>query len=126
MNYDDFITELRAAGLTGRAFARLLHLNENSISNYKIQGEVPSHLAVIAVLVRRMNDAGLDYKATIGRVPLLKKASRGRSITSSVERGPNTPEVLKVVSCPRCGGGCNTNDGEPCGPCDGTGKVKDR
>ena len=97
MNYDDFITELRAAGLTGRAFARLLHLNENSISNYKIQGEVPSHLAVIAVLVRRMNDAGLDYKATIGRVALTKKKARGTAIMPNKDDDVSTPEQPSIL-----------------------------
>jgi hypothetical protein len=77
MKYDSFQEELRRAGLSGRAFARLLKLNPNSITNYKSVGEVPSHLAVIASLIRAMKDAGLDYETVIARVPIEKKAARG-------------------------------------------------
>jgi hypothetical protein len=79
MKYEDFLQELRGAGLTGRAFARLLCLNENTISNYKIRGDVPSHLAVIAALMRQMREAGLDFQPTIARLPLARKAPRGKS-----------------------------------------------
>jgi len=126
MKYEHFIDELQGAGLTGRAFARLLHLNENSISNYKIRGEVPSHLAVIAALIHTMKDAGLDYAATISRLPISRKAPRGRPVMNPLERGPSTPDTPRVVTCPRCGGSGKTQDGKPCSPCNGTGKVKDR
>lgn len=82
MKYEDFVEELRCANLTLRAFAGLLSLNPNSLSNYKMVGKVPSHLGVIAVLVRTMNDAGLDYRAAIARVPVGRKAARGRSATA--------------------------------------------
>lgn len=128
MKYNDFIEELRQAGLTGRSFARLLHLHPNSISNYKAAGEVPSHLAVIAALIHTMKDAGVDYAPTIARLPLTKKSPRGRAIMG-MERGPNTPETPKVVTCPRCGGSGKVSEQgqqKPCSPCNGTGKVKDR
>jgi len=79
MKYEVFLEELRAAGLSGRAFCRLLNLNPNAISNCKSVGEVPSHLAVIAVLIRSMKDANLDYEAAIARVPIERKAARGSS-----------------------------------------------
>ena len=128
MKYEAFIAELRGAGLTGRSFARLLQLNPNAISNYKSAGEVPSHLAIIAALIHKMVDAGVPYAPTIERVPNSKKAPRGRSLMS-LERGPNTNDTPKVVTCPRCGGtGKVTEQGQqkPCSPCNGTGKVKDR
>lgn len=78
--YDDFQQELKAAGLSGRAFARLLKLNPNSITSYKAAGELPSHLAVIAALVRDMAETGLDFEATIARVPIEKKAARGSRV----------------------------------------------
>lgn len=80
MKYDAFTEELKAAGLSGRAFARMLKLNPNSIANYKSVGVVPSHLGVIAALIRTMNDAGLDYESVISRVPIERKAARGSSV----------------------------------------------
>ncbi len=80
MKYEDFQLELRAAGISGRAFAQMLKLNPNSISNYKASGVVPSHLGVIAALVRAMKDAGLNYEAVIARVPIERKAPRGSSL----------------------------------------------
>lgn len=79
MKYDAFTEELKAAGLSGRSFARMLKLNPNSIANYKSSGMVPSHLGVIAVLIRTLNDAGLDYEGAISRVPIERKAARGNS-----------------------------------------------
>lgn len=83
MRYDSFQEELKLAGLSGRAFARLLKLNPNSITNYKSVGEVPSHLAVIASLIHAMKDAGLDYETTIARVPIEKKAARGIALSTA-------------------------------------------
>ena len=80
MNYDNFIALLEGAGLSGRAFARLLHLHPNSISNYKKKGDLPSHLAVIAALIHTMNEAQIDYMSTIARVSLTKKQARGKSL----------------------------------------------
>lgn len=77
MEYEAFQEELHNAGLSVRAFARLLKLHPNTITNYKSAGEVPSHLGVIASLIRTLNDAGLDYEAAIARVPIEKKAARG-------------------------------------------------
>ena len=86
VKYDAFQTELRMAGLSSRAFARLLKLNPNSITNYKTVGEVPSHLAVIVSLIRALKDAGHDYEAAIARVPIEKKAARGTAIQKAGSR----------------------------------------
>lgn len=80
MKYDAFQEELRQAGLSVRAFARLLKLHPNTVTNYKALGDVPAHLGVIASLIRTLNDAGLDYRAAITRVPIEKKAARGRAL----------------------------------------------
>lgn len=82
MKYEVFCEELRQAGLSGRGFARLLKLNPNSIPNYKARGEVPSHLAVIASLIRALYDAGINYEAVIAQVQIAKKAPRGVGIRS--------------------------------------------
>ena len=37
-------------------------MNPNSITNYARAGELPSHLALIAVLIVRINELGGDYR----------------------------------------------------------------
>lgn len=36
------------------------------------------------------------------------------------------PENPKVWQCPHCGGKGKNANGEPCKPCDGTGKARDK
>lgn len=78
MIYVDFVAELGKAGLSVRAFAELLSMNPNSISNYASTGEVPSHLAFIAVLLAELNVHSIDYQHAIERVSPNRKKSRGR------------------------------------------------
>lgn len=80
MEYERFKQELRRAQLSNRAFAALLRLNPNSISNYKSSGVVPSHLGVIATLMGAMKEAGLDYESAIASIPIETNAARGRSL----------------------------------------------
>ena len=54
MSYANFLLELERAGLSVRAFAELVGMNPNSISNYARNGEMPTHLALIAVLVAEL------------------------------------------------------------------------
>ncbi len=90
MKYEDFREELRRAGLSNRTFAALLGLNPNSISNCKAFGVVPTHLAVIAALIRAMKEAGLDYASAIAHVPIETKASRGRALGQQQHAKANT------------------------------------
>jgi hypothetical protein len=62
MNYDEFIRELEAAGISGRELGRLLGFHKNSISNYSLRGTVPTHLAVIARLLRVLADHDISYR----------------------------------------------------------------
>jgi transcriptional regulator with XRE-family HTH domain len=78
MTYDEFLAELGKAGLSVRAFADLIGMNRNSVSNYASSGEVPRHLAVIAVLLGEMNVHGLAFQAAIERVSPTRKKPRGR------------------------------------------------
>lgn len=78
MIYDDFLTELGKAGLSIRAFAELIGMNPNSVSNYASFGEVPHHLAVIAVLLAEMNVHGIDFQPAVERVSSNRKKPRGR------------------------------------------------
>ena len=77
MSYTDFILELERAGLSVRAFAELVGMNPNSISNYARRGELPTHLALIAVLVAELGSHGLDFRRAIGKVEVAPKKPRG-------------------------------------------------
>ena len=78
MTYYDFLAELGKAGLSVRAFAELVGMNPNSVSNYASTGEVPRHLALIAVLLAEMNVHDLDFQPAIERVSANRKKPRGR------------------------------------------------
>lgn len=77
MTYGAFLAELGKAGLTVRAFADLIGMNRNSVSNYARAGEVPRHLALIAALFAEMNVQGMDFQAVAGRVDMAPKKPRG-------------------------------------------------
>lgn len=79
MNYADFIAELGRIGLTVRAFAELIGMNPNSISNYARSDQLPSHLALIAVLAVAVSEMGGDYRKVISRVCITPKKPRGRA-----------------------------------------------
>ena len=78
MSYDVFLAELRKAGLSVRAFAELIGMNPNSVSNYASAGEVPRHLAFIAALLAEMNVHGIDVQPAIERVSANRMKPRGR------------------------------------------------
>lgn len=77
MLYTDFLGELEKAGLSVRAFAELIGMNPNSISNYARTGELPTHLALIVVLVVGINEMGGDYRSIMSKVKLAPKKPRG-------------------------------------------------
>lgn len=78
MTYDEFLAELGKAGLSVRAFADMIGMNPNSVSNYAKAGEVPRHLAFIAVLLAEMNVQSVDFHPAIERVITNRKKPRGR------------------------------------------------
>jgi len=77
MLYVDFLNVLGRAGLSVRAFAELVGMNPNSISNYARDGELPTHLALIAVLVAGVSELGGDYRRVMSKVELAPKKPRG-------------------------------------------------
>ena len=79
MQYYAFQDELRRAGLTVAAFARLLKLNPNSITNYRRSDAVPQHLALIAALLGTLRENGIDVTPVFDRIPIASKAPRGSS-----------------------------------------------
>jgi len=77
MTYDEFKRHMGKAGLTIRAFAELLRLNPASISNYSKTGVVPSHLAVIVVLLGELAELKVNYKEVLAKADIAPKKARG-------------------------------------------------
>jgi len=77
MTYDEFRRQLGKAGLTAREFASLARLNRNSVTNYAKDGEVPTHWALVAVLMGEMAEHGLDFREAMKRVETVPKKVRG-------------------------------------------------
>jgi len=77
MIYDEFKRHIGKAGLTIRAFAELLRLNPSSVSNYAKTGEVPSHLAVIVVLLAELAELKVDYREVLAKADIVPKKARG-------------------------------------------------
>jgi hypothetical protein len=75
--YAEFLAELERAGLSVRSFAELIGMNPNSITNYAGRGELPQHIALVAVLVAEMAARGLDYRTAIAKVAPTKQPRGG-------------------------------------------------
>ncbi|PWV63424.1 DNA-binding protein [Plasticicumulans acidivorans] len=78
MSYTDFLAELQKIGLSVRAFAELVGMNPNSLSNYARLGELPTHIALIAVLMVGLAERGGDYRQLMSKVTITPKKPRGR------------------------------------------------
>ncbi|WP_313631844.1 XRE family transcriptional regulator [Massilia timonae] len=66
MTYEEFQRHIGKAGLKLYEFAHLMGMNPISISNKRRQG-VPTHLAVIAVLLGEMAERGIDFRELLAR-----------------------------------------------------------
>lgn len=77
MTYEEFQRQLGKAGITVREFAELLRMNRNSVTNCATRGEVPSHLAVIVILMAQLAEEGLDFRAPLRHVEIEPKRPRG-------------------------------------------------
>ncbi len=73
MPYTEFLIELERATLTVRGFAELIGMNPNSVTNYASRGDVPQHIALVAVLVAEMAMHGLDYRRAVEKVAPTRK-----------------------------------------------------
>jgi len=80
MTYFEFRDQLKRARLTVREFASLVKMNENSITNYSQKGVVPSHLAVIALLMGEMADHQIEFRDIIDQMEIEQKKPRGAPI----------------------------------------------
>lgn len=61
MDYDELKRQIGKAGLTNKAFAELIGINPNSVTNFK-RTKVPSNIAIIAVLMAEMKEHGVEYQ----------------------------------------------------------------
>lgn len=77
MTYEEFQRQIGKAGLTIRQFAEMVKMNRISLSNYGKKGDVPSHLAVIAVLLGEMAERKIDFHEILSRIEILPKKPRG-------------------------------------------------
>jgi hypothetical protein len=95
MLYADFLAELAKIGLSVRAFAELIGMNPNSISNYARVGELPTHLALIIVLMAGIREMGGDYRLIMSRVALTPKRPRGAARLGRFGGDPQTSMDLE-------------------------------
>lgn len=79
MNYDEFRRHIGKAGLKMQEFAALIQMTPTALSSYSKKGEVPTHLAVIAVLLGELVDNQIDYRKALSKVTLTPKKPRGIS-----------------------------------------------
>lgn len=64
MDYNELKRQIGKAGLTNKAFAELIRINPNSVTNFKKSG-VPSNIAIIAVLMAELKEHRIDFEEAI-------------------------------------------------------------
>ncbi|KAB7884871.1 hypothetical protein [Poseidonibacter ostreae] len=77
MTFIDFKKLLLDAELTIPKFTALIKVSEKNIQAYKKKKEVPNTIASIAACFAHMNKTGMDYKAIIDDLELVKKEKKG-------------------------------------------------
>lgn len=83
MNYEEFRRHLGKAGLTNKAFAKLVAINEKSVTNMAQKPEVPNNYAVIALLMGELADNGIEFKSKLLKLELKEARPRGRGFKST-------------------------------------------
>ncbi len=83
MNYEEFRRHIGKAGLTNKAFAELVAINEKSVTNMAQKPEVPNHYAVIALLMGELADNSVEFKSKILKLELKEAKPRGRGFEST-------------------------------------------
>lgn len=80
MTYDEFRRQLGKAGISVKGFADLVKLHRNSITNYAKGGVVPSHWAIVVVLMGEMAENKLDYRKALRRIEISPNKVRGSAV----------------------------------------------
>lgn len=83
MDYDEFQRHIGKAGLKLQEFASLMQMTPTALSNYRKKGQVPMHLAVIAVLLGELADNGIDFRTALAKIAITPKKARGARIDRS-------------------------------------------
>ncbi len=68
MDYGTFKIWVRRTGLDMKQFASLLGMNHGSISNYSTRGEVPRHMALLAVMMVELDQRNVDINSLIAKI----------------------------------------------------------
>ena len=71
-----FRRHLGKAGLTNKAFAELVAINEKSVTNMAQKPEVPNNYAVIALLTGELADNGIEFKSKLLKLELKEARPR--------------------------------------------------
>lgn len=79
MDYKEFRRQLGKAGLTNRSFAELVKINPNSVTNYKKDGDVPSHWAIVALLMGVLADNKIEFKDALSGIEIEPNKVRGNA-----------------------------------------------
>jgi hypothetical protein len=77
MDYKEFRRQLGKAGLTNKSFAELVKINPNSVTNYKKDGDVPSHWAIVALLMGVLADNKIEFKDALNGIEIEPNKVRG-------------------------------------------------
>lgn len=80
MRYYEFLSHIRRARLTVSTFAQVVGMNRISVSNYAKKGEVPCHLAIIALLFSEMRSRNIDFAHLLQEMQIVRKKPRGAGI----------------------------------------------
>lgn len=96
MSYDEFLAELRKAGLSVRKFADLIGMRPNSVSNNARRGTVPNHLAVIAALLGELGSQHIPVEPVFARFNLDKGGKKPRGASSAGRFGGDKQGRLEL------------------------------
>lgn len=67
MHYTDFSRHVGKAGLSMAGFARLVGVTPNAVTNYAVKERVPTHYAIMAVLMGDAADRGVNCASLLAR-----------------------------------------------------------
>ena len=68
MDYKTFKVYVRRAGLGIKEFAHLAGMNHKSVSNYSKRGEVPTHLALLALMMVELVQLDVDLNQILTKL----------------------------------------------------------
>lgn len=82
MTDEQFQAERDRADLSVRAFAELIGMRPNSVSNYARNSVVPAHLAIIITFMAELSVRAFDFRSVIEYLDIARKRPRGAARNS--------------------------------------------